>query len=436
MRNQIKAIVVAVIVIGVIGSKPAEASNHIIYLHGRSMTAFPSSSQIPQASLPTGWSGFNPAYNGNQHLYDDASNTTIKNALLSNCRGNENCIVIAHSAGFNRLTYALNQLAVNGTPATNLLYVSAIASAGGGTPIARKASKGLVKFLAKLFGQYSDIDGELWDTQWSTAGQYANLQNLAVPVWHVGGGTADTCIRIRYWFFRLTLCGNENFPTVAGVPWGDGIVPMWSACGYQNQVGYTSCSDSGTKYTNRYWDTFGSYNYPGTNHMSMLAKGMRVAAQRAFSIIFTPINTGTSISSTNGGFPSCNPASNDCDLAESAGINWFYVYANAINAQVANYRPQTCYNGYCGTTTLGSVISVTDFYRTVFVPGETDYEYTVLTHEFKWIDPYGATRYCVSDNTDPVDVVNPLSCPTSSQIPPPPPPDPCAGCACGCGGDY
>ncbi len=159
---------------------PTPAYNHVLYFHGRSMNYWPSAAKIPTADLPSGWDQKSFSYNGNRRLSDSTTNNIVKNALSTYCRGAHSCVVVTYSAGMNRFLYALNALNAAGTPPSNLLFVEAMSSAAGGTPVARYTSKWWKKFLAKLFGGYADIDKDLHDSDWQ-GGKFVPAEPGAGP---------------------------------------------------------------------------------------------------------------------------------------------------------------------------------------------------------------------------------------------------------------
>jgi hypothetical protein len=72
-------LILALLLLG-FSTRQAAATNHIIYLHGRSMLAFPVEARIPAAALPAGWDQINPTYDGNKRLGDATANGAIKDA--------------------------------------------------------------------------------------------------------------------------------------------------------------------------------------------------------------------------------------------------------------------------------------------------------------------------------------------------------------------
>lgn len=339
---------------------PNPVYNHIVYLHGRSMRYWPSSAKIPAADLPAGWNQVSYSYNGDSRLYDATASSIVKNGLRDNCTGQHSCIVVTYSAGMNRFLYALNALNAEGTPPTNLLFVESMSSAAGGTPVARYTSKWWKKFLAKLFGGYADIDKDLHDTDWQ-GGKFAYLQNLApAPVYHVGSGLRDQCVKFHILFFTVKLCGNKEMPGRMG----DGAVPVYSQCGYADRGTYSSCCQAGWKYSNRDFESFGSCSYY-QNHTQMLEQGFRVATNRILGRAYDIPNDGALIKDDFEYIPDCNAAYDDCDLAEADGTPQFYVYQYVENNEIS-YRGATCDGYSCAALSnglqLGNLYCYSDYY--------------------------------------------------------------------------
>lgn len=218
---------------------PPTTYNKIVYLHGRSMGTWPAEAKLVASSS---WNHVVLNYNGSARIYDATVRSTVSNALLSNCSGSNQCVVVCYSAGCARMLYALDELAAKGTPANRIVWITGTASAAGGTEVAEAATKWYAKVLAKIFGGSAAIDDDLKRSV--LRGTYGYIQNRAPVSMYQMGGSKNMCRKILF----VKLCGNKYFPGSLG----DGAVPPHSSCGFANSGYFPNCSAAyGAKYTNR-----------------------------------------------------------------------------------------------------------------------------------------------------------------------------------------
>ena len=222
---------------------PAATPNKIVYLHGRSMNGWPASGHL--AASPE-WNHVTLGYDGSARMSDGFVRGVVRDALRNNCTsgsGNQ-CVIVCYSAGCARMLYAMDELAAAGTPADRVAWITATASAAGGSEVAEAATKWYAKLYSKLFGGSAAIDNDL--TRGAMRGSYGFIQNRApVAMYHLAGGYKNICRRI---FFFAKVCGNSRFPGHLG----DGAVPPHSSCGFASDGYYPDCADArGAKYTNR-----------------------------------------------------------------------------------------------------------------------------------------------------------------------------------------
>jgi hypothetical protein len=246
---------------------PAAAGNYVVYLHGRNMQGWIGNGLV---WAPAGWQHIGLTYNGSERLQNQTARDQVKWALQTYCRGGNQCVLVAYSAGVNRLLLALDDLIQAGTPATNVLFVETMGSAAGGTEVAAQLSKWYVKLLAKITGQTARIDADLTPNR--MRGDFGYLQNrMPVAAYQTAGG-GDICQ--RYLGGLIKVCGNSVMPG----GYGDGAVPVHSACGFNAASARSSCCGSAAeKYTNMLAEQCGLF---GQNHTGMFGVGVVAATAR------------------------------------------------------------------------------------------------------------------------------------------------------------
>jgi hypothetical protein len=259
-------------------------ANKIVYLHGRSMRAWPSAGKLPTGA---DWNHVILSYNGDTRLTNSTSRSQIKEAINTNCNAPNQCVIVAYSSGVNRMLLALSDLKAEGRPATKVLWVTATASAAGGSELATKATRGFSGFLAKLFGARADVDYDI--TPNAARGTFGYTQNNSPAAVYHAAGNKDYCKKKKILFVTIKLCGKKYLPG----RFGDGAVGPHSACGLTTVGAFSSCY--GTKYTNRYAQQDALYY---SNHEEMVAVGVKLAATRlattaTISIATTSEDDGT-----------------------------------------------------------------------------------------------------------------------------------------------
>lgn len=245
------------------GPSSTAGGNYILYFQGRGWGGW--NSEL--VSSP-GWQNKTFAYDGNKRLDSDATNVTVRNAIATYCGGSNNCIVVCYSAGCLRTLKAIDDLRAAGTALPGLLWVEAVASAGGGTKLANMATSGFTGFLAKLLGQQEKIDFDL--TPGSARSSYGYIQDSVAPnmMYHLAG-SKDICKKILFW----KICGNKYVAAGAG----DGVVGFDSATGASTQGSYwNGCTT--TKYPGRDWDYILGCGGEYRDHFGMPGKGVAVTA--------------------------------------------------------------------------------------------------------------------------------------------------------------
>lgn len=249
-------------------------NNKIVYLHGRSMGTWPAAAKLAQSGSL--WNHVVLNYNGSARIYDSTVRATVANALLSNCSGTNQCVVVCYSAGCARMLYALDELAAKGTPANRIVWITATASAAGGTEVAEAATKWYAKVLAKIFGGGAAIDDDLKRSV--LRGTYGYIQNRApVSMYHLAG-SKNMCRKILF----VKLCGNKYFPGSLG----DGAVPPHSSCGFASSGYFPNCSGAyGAKYTNRVsqQDALYPLDHVGMVGAAVIAASTRLAGTSTLS---------------------------------------------------------------------------------------------------------------------------------------------------------
>lgn len=258
------------------GVRNAEAGNYIVYLHGRSMSGWPSAALM---GAPAGWSHVTLGYNGSASL----GNTTVRNSVVSTidtyCRGANQCVVVCYSAGCARMLDAYRVLKDQGKT-LNVLWSQAAASAAGGSELAVYSTKWWVKLLAKIFNfeETAPIDYDLQPNVMRN-GAYAAVQTAASsPVYHQAG-SKNICQTLKILFFiRIKLCGNSRLPG----GFGDGAVPVHSAGGYADSGAHASTNDGSAKYVWRAYEQTPLYpvDHTGIFGPLVVAGSLRLAINK------------------------------------------------------------------------------------------------------------------------------------------------------------
>jgi hypothetical protein len=275
----------------------AYAGNYVLYFHGRSMKGWPS---YGLAYAPAGWQHITSTYNGSERINNSTVLSTTKSMLSTYCRGSNYCAILCYSAGCARVLYAFDQLKAAGTPATNVYWTEAFASAAGGTELCNYTSKWWKKFLAKVLGLYAKIDKDL--TPSAMRSTYGFFQNDSPVAMYHRAGNRDICK--KFLFGLIKICGNKSMPGSKG----DGAVPFHSACGYSAAASRTACCDSGiAKYTNRQAGSCSTY---GHDHAGMLAVGVVGATTR---LGLTKSLSSTNFANNSSGRTDCGSTKDDCD---------------------------------------------------------------------------------------------------------------------------
>jgi hypothetical protein len=327
-------------------ARPAQAGNYIVYLHGRSMSGWPSNALL---GAPAGWSHVPMSYNGSASLGNSAIRTSITNTIATYCGAGNQCIVVCYSAGCARMLDAYKLLKDQGRYPANILWSQAAASAAGGSELAAFSTKWWVKLLAAIFNLdgAAAIDNDIQPNVMRN-GAYASIQNQATtPVYHLAG-SQNICVTKRILFIKVKLCGNSRFPGDLG----DGAVPVHSAGGYADTAAHASTNDGGPKYVFRAYEQTPLY---AADHVSILSPLVSAGSLR--------LAVGRNV--TCSGMPAVNPAIPDASIVyedadgafteESSPLNMLAMCGNTMwNGEPPLYA--TCYStaGCCTSFSNGS----------------------------------------------------------------------------------
>lgn len=277
MRTASSAIVLCLVIAAAATTASAQTPSYVIYLHGRSMSAWPPAARINPNAV-----SINPAYNGSSRLSDPTSRAAVRNAIQTYCTSTT-CAIACYSAGCARALIALEDLRAAGTPPSGLLWTEAAASAAGGSETAEISTNGTIRLLAKLFLANPGPDAEAVDqdlTRGSMRGVYGYVQNSATaPMYHLAGnqnicittklawyvssgigwigsyigGPVGFVIQVLGFFLgskKFKLCGNSTMPG----RYGDGVVPVHSAAGYADTGAHANHQDGSAKYLLRAYE--------------------------------------------------------------------------------------------------------------------------------------------------------------------------------------
>ncbi|HEY5947530.1 MAG TPA: hypothetical protein VIV40_18630 [Kofleriaceae bacterium] len=233
-----------VILCSVAAAHTAAAANYVLYAQGRGWKDWSTSERVNVTG--SSWTNVTVAYDGGASIRGPAT-TTLRTALEQRCAtstGNT-CIVVCYSAGCLRFLKAIHDSSVT---SFNIVRVSAIASAAGGTKGAEALTTGSLKTVAKLFGQQEAVDWDL--TPAAARGTFGNVQNdmnkTTGTMYHYAG-YKDTCKS----FLFVKMCGNKY--TSAGLTGAksDGMVSFDSAGGASAQGAFNNLCATGGSGTQR-----------------------------------------------------------------------------------------------------------------------------------------------------------------------------------------
>lgn len=277
-----------------LGIPAAHATNYVVYLHGRSMSTWPSAANL---GVPGTWTHAPMSFNGSKSLSDPVIRSQVRTELSLKCRGANQCILVCYSAGCARMLLAFDELRAQGTPADRVLWTEAAASAAGGTELAAYSTNAGISLLRKIFLTNPGPDAEAIDRDLKVNNMRSALgyiQNAAPAVIYHLAGSKNICIKTKIrglstllsevgqWIGEavagpvgsvvggalgslfgsksVKLCSNTYFPG----GYGDGAVPVHSAAGYADSSGHSSHQDGGPKYSLRAYEQVPLFNVDHT----------------------------------------------------------------------------------------------------------------------------------------------------------------------------
>jgi hypothetical protein len=262
-RRLVPLVMLSAVCLALLGAtRSAEAGSYIVYLHGRSMSGWPSNALL---GAPAGWSHVPMSFNGSASLGDSAIRSSVSDTIASYCGSGNQCIIVCYSAGCARMLDAFQLLKNQGRYPGGILWSEAAASAAGGSELAAFSTKWWVKLLAAIFNLEgaAAIDNDIQPNVMRN-GAYASIQNQATaPVYHLAG-SQNICVTKRILFIKVKLCGNSRLPGDLG----DGVVPVHSAGGYADTAAHASTNDGGPKYVFRAYEQTPLY---AADHISILS---------------------------------------------------------------------------------------------------------------------------------------------------------------------
>jgi hypothetical protein len=241
MKNLL-AIATFLVITAAVGT--ASAANYIVYAQGRGWTNWSSQERVNVSG--TSWQTVTVAYDGGASISGPAT-ATLRTQLEQKCAvgTGHTCIVVCYSAGCLRFLKAIHDSSVT---SFNIVRVSALGSAAGGTKGATAITTGSLKTVAKLFGQQEAVD---WDLTPAVArGTYGNVQNdmnkTTGTMYHYAG-YKDTCKS----FLFVKMCGNKYVNAGLTGAKGDGLVSFDSAGGASAQGAFNNLCNTGGVGTKR-----------------------------------------------------------------------------------------------------------------------------------------------------------------------------------------
>lgn len=258
----------------------ASAASYVIYAQGRGWKDWSTAERVNVSG--TSWTNITVPYDGGASIRGPAT-TTLRTALEQRCAvstGNT-CIVVCYSAGCLRFLKALHDSSVT---TFNIIRVSAIGSAAGGTKGAEAITTGSLKTIAKLFGQQEAVDWDL--TPAAARGSFGNVQNdmnKTTGDMHHYAGYKDTCKS----FLFVKMCGNKYTNAGLSGAKGDGLVSFDSAGGSSVQGAFNNlCSTGGSgtlriasRYAKRKVGTGASCDGENRDHAGMVGFGVKKTSE-------------------------------------------------------------------------------------------------------------------------------------------------------------
>lgn len=272
MRTRL-AIVALLMILGVTGT--AEAVNYVVHAQGRGQGDWSSAERV----TAPGWTTVTVPYDGGASIRGPAT-ATLRTKLEQLCAvgtGNT-CVVVCYSAGCLRFLKAIHDSL---TSSFNIVRVSAIASAAGGTKIAEANTTGSLKTVAKFIGQQEAVDWDL--TPAAARGTFGNVQgamNKTSGTMYHYAGRNDYCVS----FLFVKMCGNKYVNAGLSGAKGDGLVSFDSAGGASSQGAFNNLCNTGGTGTKRITSRY-ARRAPGVsgaacdgearNHMGMVGFGVK-----------------------------------------------------------------------------------------------------------------------------------------------------------------
>lgn len=320
------------------GTTTTPTYNKIVYLHGRSMSGWPTNARLQASSS---WNHVSLSYNGSDRLTSSTPRNAVKSALRTNCSGSNQCVIVCYSAGCARMLLAFDDLVAEGTPANRVVWITAAGSAAGGTEVADKATRWWVKLLAKIFGGSAAIDNDL--RVGTMRGTFGFIQNRApVPMYHLAG-SRDMCRKVAFFF---KMCGNKYLPNRVG----DGAVPPHSSCGFASSGYYGSCGATGAKFTNRYAQQSSLYY---SDHVAIVGDAVRAASVRLGSTSTLAVPNFGSLSNE----PDANEYYEDTDEKASNTSQVTNNISGNYSGDPSVVTTHTCQDSVCEYLSSGSATS-------------------------------------------------------------------------------
>lgn len=216
-----------------LGAEGVFAQNVDVFVHGRSGNHCGTNS----TDVNNYWGSASNLNSGNAKFfvgYDGATDprqwgscraqSSLWRVLYANCRGDNECQIVCHSAGCYATDYFLSRYGwVTDTYDVNIKVVNAFASASGGSELANLAFWESNSMVAAL--------------KTGTARSFNHNINAGVPSFHAAGYDG-------WWYSSWLLPGED-----------DGAVAFHSACGKNSTGSYDDCKYDGAEWSNHYITT-------------------------------------------------------------------------------------------------------------------------------------------------------------------------------------
>ena len=245
---------------------PIFSADKVVYVHGRSDshcgtgTTDVNNYWGDSKNISTGEQRYFVGYDGStdpRNWGNCRAQSSLWTVLYNQCRGENSCKIVCHSAGCYATDYFLSKYGfVTDSYDVNVRYVLAAASASGGSELADLAFWESNSMVAAL--------------KTGTARSFNHNVSGGVASYHVAGFDGD-------WYSSWRLSGED-----------DGAVAFHTTCGKNTTGSYDDCKYDGTQWTNHYvWNDASEAGYSsGKQAIDTDHGGVRTSVRNMYNRLF------------------------------------------------------------------------------------------------------------------------------------------------------